>query len=432
MIGKKKRMNKKRVVITGMGVVAPNAIGLSDFEQALKTGRSGIRFMPELEELKFGCHVAGWPELTEEIKADYFSPLQLKQLQGTGLLYGCMAGKDAWKDAGLEIPEKEAEPDWETGTIFGGGHCGIEVVRDGIYKVDDLKVKRIGSSLVQQTMESGISAYLGGLLGLGNQVSSNSAACSTGTEAIILGAERIQAGKAERMLVGSCNSSGPYIWAGFDSMRVLTRRFNDNPKAASRPMSTQARGFAPGSGAGALVLESLESALARGARIYAEVLGGFVNAGGHRQGGSMTAPNLQGIERCIQGALKDAEIEASAIDAISGHLTATMGDPGEIRAWVNALGRSGSDFPKINALKSMIGHCLSAAGSIESVAVVQQLFHGFLHPSLNAEDLHPEIAEMIDPNCIPQEMMEEDINIMAKASFGFGDVNSVVIFKKYE
>lgn len=422
---------KKRVVITGMGVVAPNAIGLKAFKTALQEGRSGIRFMPELEELKFGCHVAGWPQLTEEIKTNYFTPLQLKQLEGTGLLYGCMAGLDAWKNAGLVIPEKDASPDWDSGTIFGGGHSGIEVVRDGIYKVDNLKVRRIGSSLVQQTMESGISAYLGGLLGLGNQVSSNSAACSTGTEALILGAERIQAGKAERMLVGSCNSSGPYIWAGFDSMRVLTRRFNAQPEAASRPLSAQARGFVPGSGAGALVLESLESAKARGARIYAEVLGGFINAGGHRQGGSMTAPNLQGIERCIQGALLDAEIEAGDIDAISGHLTATMGDPGEIRAWMNALGRSGKDFPKINALKSMIGHCLSAAGSIESVAVAQQLYHGFLHPSLNAEDLHPEIAEMIPADRIPLQAEQMNLKIMAKASFGFGDVNSVVIFKKY-
>lgn len=422
---------KKRVVITGMGVVAPNAIGVKAFKIALQEGRSGISFMPELEELKFGCHVAGWPKLTEEIKANYFTPLQLKQLEGTGLLYGCMAGLDAWKNAGLAIPEKDASPDWDSGTIFGGGHSGIEVVRDGIYKVDNLKVRRIGSSLVQQTMESGISAYLGGLLGLGNQVSSNSAACSTGTEALILGAERIQVGKAERMLVGSCNSSGPYIWAGFDSMRVLTRRFNEQPEAASRPLSAQARGFVPGSGAGALVLESLESAKARGARIYAEVIGGFINAGGHRQGGSMTAPNLQGIERCIQGALLDAEIEAGDIDAISGHLTATMGDPGEIRAWMNALGRSGKDFPKINALKSMIGHCLSAAGSIESVAVVQQLYHGFLHPSLNAEDLHPEIAEMIPADRIPLQMEQMNLNVMAKASFGFGDVNSVVIFKKY-
>jgi 3-oxoacyl-(acyl-carrier-protein) synthase len=418
-----------RVVITGMGVVAPNAVGLSDFEQALREGRSGIAFQEELARLKFGCQVAGIPPVTEAQQAAYFTDLQRKAMQGTGLLYGTIAGMEAWQHAGLPIPSKEEDCDIDSGCIFGGGHCGIEVVREGIYKVDDFNVKRIGSTLVQQTMESAVSAYLGGFLGLGNQVSSNSAACSTGTEAILMGMDRIRYGRAKRMLVGSCNSSGPYIWAGFDSMRVLTRKNNGNPTAASRPMSATASGFAPGSGAGALVLESLDSALARGATIYAEVLGGFINSGGQRKGGSMTAPNIDGIERCIQGALLDAGIQAAQIDAISGHLTATMGDPGEVAAWVRALGRAKTDFPFINSLKSMIGHCLSAAGAIESVATVLQLQKGFLHPSLNCEDLHPEIAELIDPSCIPNSILEnKDLKIMAKASFGFGDVNSVVIF----
>ena len=143
----------------------------------------------------------------------------------------------------------------------------------------------------------------------------------------------------------------------------------------------------------------------------------------------MTAPNIDGIERCIEGALLDAGIQAAQIDAISGHLTATMGDPGEVAAWVRALGRAKTDFPFIKSLKSMIGHCLSAAGAIESVATVLQLQKGFLHPSLNCEDLHPEIAELIDPSCIPNSILEnKDLKIMAKASFGFGDVNSVVVF----
>jgi 3-oxoacyl-(acyl-carrier-protein) synthase len=426
-------MKKHRVVITGMGVVAPNAVGISDFTEALRQGTSGIRFVEELERLKFGCQVAGIPPLTEEIKNQYFTELQLRILQGSGLLYGSIAGLEAWKNAGLSISDKDAETDWDTGCIFGGGHCGIEVVRDGIYKVDDGNVKKIGSSLVQQTMESSISAYLGGFLGLVNQVSSNSAACSTGTEALLMGYERIAAGKALRMLVGSCNSSGPYIWAGFDSMRVITRRHNDSPQAASRPLSASASGFVPGSGAGALVLETLESALERGATIYAEVLGGFYNSGGQRNGGSMTAPNTKGIEHCISGALRDAGIRAEEIDAISGHLTSTMGDPGEIAAWVQALGRKGKDFPYISSLKSLIGHCLSAAGAIESVATVLQLHHGFLHPSVNCEDLHPEIAALIDASRIPTEKIEmPHLNIMAKASFGFGDVNSCVIFKGKE
>ncbi len=421
----------KRVVVTGLGVLAPNAIEVDNFVEALKSGKSGIRFIEELERLNFGCKVGGIPPITDEIKNKYFTELQQKMLQGTGLTYGAVAAKEAWLNAGLE--EYPTETDWDSGVVFGGGHCGIEVVRDGIYKVDDGNVKRIGSVLVQQTMESAISAYLGGLFGLGNQVSSNSSACSTGTEAILLGLERIRSGQAKRMLVGSCNSSGPYIWAGFDSMRVITRRHNDHPEKASRPLSATASGFVPGSGAGALVLETLESALERGATIYAEILGGHINSGGQRNSGSMTAPNTQGIERCIRAALNNANIEAKEIDAISGHLTSTMGDPGEIAAWTNALGLSGKDFPFISSLKSMIGHCLSAAGAVESVAAVLQLYHGFLHPSLNCEDLHPEIEKLIDRSCIPTECLyKSDLKIMAKASFGFGDVNSCVIFKKWE
>lgn len=421
----------KRVVVTGLGVLAPNAIEVDNFVEALKSGKSGIRFIEELERLNFGCKVGGIPPITDDIKNKYFTELQQKMLQGTGLTYGAVAAKEAWLNAGLE--EYPTETDWDSGVVFGGGHCGIEVVRDGIYKVDDGNVKRIGSVLVQQTMESAISAYLGGLFGLGNQVSSNSSACSTGTEAILLGLERIRSGQAKRMLVGSCNSSGPYIWAGFDSMRVITRRHNDHPEKASRPLSATASGFVPGSGAGALVLETLESALERGATIYAEILGGHINSGGQRNSGSMTAPNTEGIERCIRAALNNANIEAKDIDAISGHLTSTMGDPGEIAAWTNALGLSGNDFPYISSLKSMIGHCLSAAGAVESVAAVLQLYNGFLHPSLNCEDLHPEIEKLIDKSCIPTECLyKSDLKIIAKASFGFGDVNSCVIFKKWE
>ncbi|EJF53774.1 3-oxoacyl-(acyl-carrier-protein) synthase [Saprospira grandis DSM 2844] len=425
-------MQENRVVITGLGVVAPNALGRANFLAALQSGKSGISYRSDLEELQFACRVAGCPPLTEEYINSFLTPLQRRYIQGSGLLYGCLAGLEAWQDAALPISEKKEEPDWESGCIFGGGQSSIEVVREGIYKVDAGKVRRIGSSLIQQTMESSISAYLGGFLGLGNQLSSNSAACSTGSEAILMGYDRIRLGRAERMLVGSCNSSGPYIWAGFDSMRVLCRKFNDRPEQASRPMSERAAGFVPGSGAGALVLESLASAQARGARIYAELKGGHLNAGGQRQGGSMTAPNIKAIERCIRLALADAGISAQELDAISGHLTATMGDPAEIGAWLRALGRSADDFPKINSLKSLIGHCLSAAGAIESVAVVLQLVHGFLHPSKNAEDLHPEIAAQISAACIPLQTEAANLRYMAKASFGFGDVNSCLLFARWE
>jgi len=423
----------KRIVITGMGVVAPNAIGLFDFEQALRAGRSGIQHHPQLAELKFGCQIGGLPPVDEEIKNQYFSPLELRSLKATGILYGVMAGIDAWKDAGLATPEeKDSPPDWGSACFFGAGLAGAEVVRDAAYFIDQQQVKRLGSTTVPQVMSSGVSAFLGGRLGLGNQIMTNASACSTGTESILLGYRHLQLGLAERVLCGSCDSGGPYVWGGFDAMRVMTRKSNDQPEAGSRPLSATAAGFVPGSGAGALVLETLASAKRRSARIYAEVLGGAINSGGQQQGGTMTAPNRQGIVRCIQDAIQHAGIKASDIDAISGHLTSTMFDPIEVEQWTVALKRAGKDFPYISSLKSMIGHCLSAAGAIESVAVVLELVNGFLHPSLNCEDLHPEVARHIAPERIPQRMIETPLNIIAKSSFGFGDVNSCVLFKKYQ
>jgi 3-oxoacyl-(acyl-carrier-protein) synthase len=420
-----------RVVITGLGVVAPNGVGLDTFTHAIKNGISGIKHDKELERLQFSCQIAGKPEISTELSLNYFTELELRNFNSSGILYGVIAGIDAWKDAGLSMEVYE-EPDWDSGTIFGTGTSGIDKFRESIYKIDDFQTRRLGSTAVAQTMNSGVSAYLGGKLGLGNQVSTNSSACTTGTESILMGYERIKSGQAKRILVGSTSDSGPYIWGGFDAMKVCTFKHNDSPEKGSRPMSETASGFVPGSGAGALVLEDLKTALARGARIYAEVLGGNINSGGQRGQGTMTAPNSTAVQKCITKAMENSGIHSSQIDAINGHLTATSKDSLEISNWTQALNRKGIDFPYINSLKSMVGHCLSAAGSIESVATILQLYHGFVFPNINCEDLHPEISSLIDPSKIPQKLIEKELNIIAKASFGFGDVNGCVIFKKYK
>lgn len=422
---------QKRVVITGLGVVAPNGVGLDAFANAIKKGISGIKHDPELERLQFSCQISGKPLVSNELSLNYFSELELRNFNSTGILYGVIAGIDAWKDAGLTL-ENNQEPDWESGTIFGTGTSGIDKFRESIYKIDDFQTRRLGSTAVAQTMNSGVSAYLGGKLGLGNQVTTNSSACTTGTESILMAYERIKLGQAKRILAGSTSDSGPYIWGGFDAMRVCTFKHNDSPEQGSRPMSASASGFVPGSGAGALLLEDLETALARGARIYAEVLGGNINSGGQRGLGTMTAPNPMAVQRCIKNAIANAGIHAKEIDAINGHLTATSKDGLEIQNWSEALERKGKDFPYINSLKSMVGHCLSGAGSIESVASVLQLDQGFIFPNINCEDLHAEITALIDESKIPRQMIKKELNIIAKASFGFGDVNGCVIFKKWK
>lgn len=421
----------RRVVITGLGIVAPNGVGLDAFTHSIKNGISGIKYDAELERLQFSCQISGKPEISTELSLNYFSELELRNFNSTGILYGVIAGMDAWKDAGLPIENNE-EPDWDSGTIFGTGTSGIEKFRESIYKIDDFQTRRLGSTAVAQTMNSGVSAYLGGKLGLGNQVTTNSSACTTGTESILMAYERIKSGQAKRVLAGSTSDSGPYIWGGFDAMRVCTFKHNDSPEQGSRPMSASASGFVPGSGAGAMLIEDLDTALARGARIYAEILGGNINSGGQRGLGTMTAPNPIAVQKCIKDAVANAEIHANEIDSINGHLTATAKDSLEVQNWREALGRNGTDFPYINSLKSMVGHCLSGAGSIESVASVLQLHHGFIFPNSNCSDLHPEITVAIAEAKIPRKIIEKDIKIVAKASFGFGDVNGCLIFKKFE
>ena len=419
-----------RVVVTGLGIVAPNGHGTAAYAQALRAGTSGIRFLPQLAEMKFACQVAGVPQGIDELSERYFTEEQLMAMN-TGIKYAAIASIDAWRDAGLEVPPEDSDSvNWDTGAIIGTGVGGIDTIGERVVPLTDSgKVRRLGSTVVEQVMTSGVSAKVAGLLALGNQVTTNSSACSTGTEAIVEALYRLRRGDARRMLAGGAEGASPYVWSGFDAMRVLNRKSNDEPTRASRPMSATASGFVPGSGAGILILERLDSAVERGARIYAEVLGGHINCGGHRLGGSMTAPNPTGVQRCIRAAMVDSGITADQIDTINGHLTATFADPYEIKNWSAALGRDAKDFPLINSSKSLVGHALGAAGGLESVACVLQLHEQFIHGSANCEDLHPELLEYA--RSIVQQTIDTDITIQAKASFGFGDVNTCVFFKRW-
>jgi 3-oxoacyl-(acyl-carrier-protein) synthase len=425
-------MMSRRVVITGMGVVAPNAHGLEDFEAALRGGCTGIRGVEELKDLNFACQVAGIPEGMEAVKPRYFTPDILVSMKAHVLTYGCIAAIDAWKDAGLAVPDPAAdEIRWDTGAIVGTGGGGSDYMAGlAISHVSVGKVRRMGSTQAEQAMVSGVSARIGGLLALGGWVSTNSSACTTGTEAVIQAFHHVREGRAERMVAGGAETHGPFVWSTFDAMRVLAADRNHEPAKASRPMSATASGFVPSSGAGVLVLESLGAARERGARIHAEVLSGTLNCGGHRRGGSMTAPNPEAVQRCVRAAVSAAGIHAEDIDAINGHLTGTMADPLEIRNWREALGVPAERLPWINSTKSLIGHALGAAGAIESVAAVLQVEKGFVHGSVNCEDLHPDIEACAAR--IPQRTIDAELRIVAKAGFGFGDVNGCVIYRKWE
>lgn len=422
----------RRVVITGLGIIAPNGNGIRDFELALRKGQSGISYRPEMEEAKFGCRVAGVPQGADALCEAAFSE-ELLMAMNMGHRYAALAALEAWTDAGLERPEPtDDNVHWDTGAVMGTGVGGMDTTAAKVVPYTDAgKVRRLGSTAVEQVMASGVSARLSGIFALGNQVTTNSSACSTGAEAISMGAQRIRDGLAERMMCGGVEAASHYIWAGFDAMRVMCRDFNDEPERASRPLSASAGGFVPGAGAGVLMVESLESAEARSAKIYAELLGSGINCGGHRGGGSMTAPNPESVRRCIALALAEAGIDASEVDAINGHLTATGADPSEVGSWAAALGREPGDLPTITATKGLVGHTLGAAGAIESVASVLMLRGGFLQPCVNCEDVHPEI----EPHAasIPHTMQERpDLRVIIKAGFGFGDVNACLVFRKWE
>jgi 3-oxoacyl-(acyl-carrier-protein) synthase len=384
-----------------------------------------------LDELNFGCTLAGVPQGVDAIAEERFDAGELRAMNSNHR-YGCIAALDAWTDAGFERPSHDDEHVfWEAGAVIGTGIGGLDTAAEKLIPLTDAgKVRKLGSTMVEQVMGSGVSARVSGLLALGNQVTSNSSACSTGAEAVVEGYRRIQDGLAERMLCGGSEGSSHYVWAGFDAMRVLCRNFNDQPERASRPMSASAAGFVPGSGAGVLHLESLESAEARGARIYAEVLGGALNCGGHRNGGSMTAPNSTSVQRCIRQAVEAAGISPDEVDAINGHLTATGADSREVASWAAALERTPENFPAITSTKSMIGHGLGAAGAMESVACILMLQGGFVHPSINSEDVHPDIEAFA--TSIPQQALEmPQLRTVIKAGFGFGDVNVCVVFRKW-
>ena len=422
----------QRVVVTGLGVIAPNGNGIADFEMAIRKGQSGLRANAAMAESGFGCRVAGVPQGVDEIAESMFDS-DILLAMNSGHRLASIAAVDAWTDAGLERPAADSdEVDWDTGAILGTGVGGMDTIAQKVVPLINAgKVRRLGSTVVEQVMASGISARVSGLLALGNQVTTNSSACSTGSEAIADGFERIRRGAAKRMICGGAEGASHYIWGGFDSMRVLCRGFNEEPEKASRPMSASAGGFIPAAGGGAIMLESLDSAIERGARIHAEVAGAGINCGGHRSGGSMTAPNPKSVERCVRLALDSAGIAPAEVGAINGHLTATGADPKELSAWAKALERTPETLPPITSTKSMIGHALGAAGAIEAVATILMLKGGYIHPSINCEDVHAEIEPYAAS--IPHQLRElPDLRVAVKAGFGFGDVNACIIFKKWE
>jgi 3-oxoacyl-(acyl-carrier-protein) synthase len=423
---------KKRVVITGLGVISPNGLNINDFLKSLKNGISGIKYIPELENYNFNCCVGGVPEIKSTKYDKLLAKYEISEAD-ISILYAVITALEAYELAGFHFENfNENEVLIDFGSIIGSCFGGIEIFLRKMYPlISSGNLKKLGSQIIEHWMPSGSVASISKILGFANQNTVNSSACSTGLEAVIMAYERIKFGKAKVMLAGGTDPYSPFAWAGFDSMRLLARKYNNTPEKASRPMSGSANGFVPSAGAGILILEELEHALNRNAKIYAEIVGAEINSGGQRNGGTMTYPNPQRVVDCIRKAVQEAKIKFSEIDLISGHLTSTKADVLEIKNWKEALELT-DYYPYINAPKSMFGHMIGAAGAVETIAAVLQLYNNFVHANLNCEDLHPEIEKLWDKNKIPQQTITNiNLNYVAKASFGFGDVNSCIILKKF-
>lgn len=419
-----------RVVVTGMGLVSSIGSTLNEFQKSLRDAQSGISYCKELEDMNFACKVAGIPRYdghNDELMSKYLSTSSDKAIK-----YAVSAAIDAWKDADLEIPDLcTNETNDNVGVVVGSVAAGSRysmLLKD---KIDKGDVKKLGSWYPINAMHSGVAAILSNIFAASNIVEYVSSACATGSESIVKAFDRIKSGDAEIMIAGGCDDDSPYLWAGFDTLRLLCRNSNDDPTKANRQLSAYAKGFAPGAGAGILILEEYNHAIKRDAKIYAEILGGYLNAGGQRNGGSMTFPNSKRVVDCIRQALHKANISSSQIDYINGHLTGTMADSKEVENWVNALDLK-TDYPFLNSTKSLIGHTLGAAGAIETIATILQIKNGFVHASLNSRPLNPDIEKIYDSSKIPDHTIENiNINYAIKASFGFGDINACLILKKF-
>ncbi len=413
----------KRVVVTGLGIVAPIGIGVDTFWKNALAGRSGVTAISPFEGLPlegYRSQVAGQvldfdtgqlPKTVQADRLDRYAQLAL------------LAATEALDDVGLRM---ERETPYRVGVIMGAGMGGMVIGEEEFTKLHrNLRPNRVHPNFIPMitlNSASGIVAITFGAKGLNQTIST---ACSSSAHAIGQALTCIRAGQADVIIAGGADASlTPLTFAGFCSLRALSTAFNDAPARASRPFDRARDGFVMGEGAGVLILESLDHALRRKARIYAEVAGYGATSEAHH----MVIPKEDGSEMAVtmQLALRDAGVPAAQVDHINAHATATpIGDPVEVAA-IRRVFKARADRILVNATKSMIGHTLGAAGAIGGITCVLALHTGLVHPTANYDDP--------DPDCelggISTEAQEGPLGVALLNAFGFGSNNAVVVFKK--
>ncbi|MFZ6686433.1 beta-ketoacyl-ACP synthase II [Undibacterium sp. SXout11W] len=410
------RSLKRRVVVTGLGCISPIGNNVATAWEALKAGQSGIATITKFDATPFSTHFAG------EVKGfnvEEYLPAKEARNMDTFIHFGIAAGMQAFQDSGLTVTEENAE---RIGVIVGSGIGGLPLIEETKETLIERGPRRISPFFVPASIINMISGHLSIKFGLKGPNLAIVTACTTGLHCLGSAARMIEYGDADVMIAGGAESTiSPLGLGGFASARALSSR-NDDPATASRPWDKDRDGFVLGEGAGVMVLEEYEHAKARGAKIYAEVLGFGMSGDAYH----ITSPSMDGPRRSMINALKDAGINADQINYLNAHGTSTpLGDKNETDAIKAAFGDYAYKLT-VNSTKSMTGHLLGGAGGLESLFTVLAVYNQVSPPTMNIFNQDPEC----DLDYCANTARDMKIDYAMKNSFGFGGTNGTLIFAK--
>jgi 3-oxoacyl-[acyl-carrier-protein] synthase-1 len=403
----------RRVVITGIGIVSSIGNNKEEVTSALREGRSGIEYIPEYKELGFRSQVAG----TVNINAEDLIDRKLYRFMGDSAAYNYIAMQEAVADSGLT---EDMVSNNRTGIIAGSGGASTQNVALAVDTLREKGIRRVGPYMVPRTMSSTNSACLATPFKIRGVNYSISSACSTSAHCIGNASELIQFGKQDIVFAGGGEELHWTLTLMFDAMGALSSKYNDTPQTASRPYDATRDGFVIAGGGGMVVLEELEHARARGAKIYAELVGYGATSDGY----DMVQPSGEGAVRCMQQAMSTVH---QPIDYINAHGTSTpVGDMRELEAVRNVFG---ANIPKINSTKSLSGHSLGAAGVHEAIYSLLMMQEDFLCASANITELDPAGTDF---PIIRERIDNAGVNVMMSNSFGFGGTNATLVFRRWQ
>lgn len=409
-------MFKRRVVITGLGVVSPVGTGVATAWENLIAGKSGITRITKFDPSNFASQIAG--EVKDFNVEDFISAKDARRMD-TFIQYGLAAGIEAFKDSGLVVTEGNAE---RIGVEIGSGIGGIGTIESCNDSYDEGGPRKISPFFIPGTIINMISGNLSIMLGLKGPNVAIVTACTTGTHCIGDAARMIEYGDADVMVAGGAEAAITELSVGgFAAARALSTR-NDDPATASRPWDKERDGFVIGEGAGVMVLEEYEHAKARGAKIYAELVGYGMSADAYH----MTAPNMDGPRRSMVNALKNAAVNIDQVNFMNAHGTSTpLGDTNESNAIKATFGDHAYKLV-VNSTKSMTGHLLGGAGGLESVFTVLSIYNQVSPPTINIFNQDPDC----DLDYCANTARDMKIEYALKNNFGFGGTNGSLVFKK--